>query len=129
MLFFRRTSPHWLFSVIIIIIVDVGYPCGRLSVLSSAFAVAIVCAKYVPIFTSRARYPMYLGTECVQQLHYTNKRNTLAKLPLYHIDQTLSTNCLHTAAALRGGEGAMPPINAACFLPSAPIWVPRKNKK
>jgi len=108
MLFFKRMSTHWLFSVIIIIIVDVGHPCGRLSVLSSAFAAAS---------QRQIRPDLYIqgGLQCTWELNaYSNYITPTNETHLQschyitcnkHSAQVVS----NTAAALRGGGGGYAP--------------------
>jgi len=128
MLFFTRMSPHWLFSVIIISIVDVGHPCGRLSVLSSAFAVAS---------QRQIRPDLYIqdGLRCTLELnahssYITPTNETHLQSCHYHMEQTLSTSCLQYSGGAKGrGRGGMPPICGFPLSLPPPIWIPRKNKK
>jgi len=105
MLFFRRMSPHWLFSVIIIIIVDVGHPCERLSVLSSAFAVASL---------RQIRPDLYIqgGLQCTWELNAYSSYITLTNETHLQSCHYIKWNkhsaqvVSNTAAALRGGGHA-----------------------
>jgi len=85
-LFFGRTSQHWLFYVIVIIIVEVLRPCARLPVLSFAFAVAS---------RRQIRPDLYIqgGPRCTWELNayssYIPTNETHLKSGDYHMEQTL----------------------------------------